>query len=71
MTERLTSTCSHCGLQLNDGSALCPHHYKAAADNWSEYNRAYCNFFHRKQELPRAYDEEPAYEDRSSTFWGA
>jgi len=58
------SLCASCGLTLPEGIALCPHHASDLFDEWATWNRAMCDFVHRRRALPRlaAAEREPIYE---------
>jgi hypothetical protein len=60
--------CASCGLALESGSELCPHHHSGPIGEWSVFNRAMCDGLHRGV-WPRDYEldltafsliEEPA-----------
>jgi len=39
--------CVLCGLEVQDGGALCAHHLCGLAENWAATNRIMCDFVHR------------------------
>ena len=53
------SVCAQCGVERNDGAALCPQHgFSYFSDNWAQENRAICDWIHRGKPLPRLPPEE-------------
>ena len=65
-TSRLTSACAFCTIENYGNQELCGHHTQLL-DNWAAYNKAYCDYFHRKVPLPRAPDEDFKPEE---SIWG-
>lgn len=48
--------CPSCGLQLSEGTEICPHHTFGPEDGWAESNRIWCDFFHR-QVIPKRVEQ--------------
>jgi hypothetical protein len=55
------SLCPACGIDIT--APICPHHH-AIYDNWAEFNRIMCDFFHRGA-IPQRLDAE----ERGDRFW--
>lgn len=45
--------CALCGSGLSGPEVVCGHHAAVYDDGWAQSNRVMCDFFHRKQIVPR------------------
>jgi hypothetical protein len=50
--------CVLCGVEVQDGSALCAHHLCGVGENWAASNRIMCDLVHRGIVPPRLSVDE-------------